>query len=70
MSRPPNPLRKALFDHIMAGGRTKYFALTHGMHPTNPGKLLNAMGVSLQYVTEEEYAGIVAARKRAKLVAA
>jgi len=70
MSRPANPLRQALFDHIMAGGRTKYFALTHGMHPTNPGKLLNSMGVTLQYVTEQEHAAIMVARKRAKLVAA
>jgi hypothetical protein len=54
----------------MAGGRTKYFALTHGMHPTNPGKLLNSMGVTLQYVTEQEHAAIMEARKRAKLVAA
>jgi hypothetical protein len=51
----------------MAGGAPKEFSANQGWHPTTAGKMLEAMGISKVYITDEEHALIVKLRKeRAK----
>jgi len=64
---PEGDIRTRLRAHIMAGGAPKEFSANQGWHPTTAGKMLEAMGISKVYVTDEEHALIVKLRKeRAK----
>jgi len=60
---PEDDVRSRLRAHIMAGGAPKEFSANQGWHPTTAGKMLEAMGISKIYITNEEHALIVKLRK-------
>lgn len=60
---PEGAVRTRLRAHMMAGGAPKEFSANQGWHPTTAGKMLEAMGISKVYVTDEEHALIVKLRK-------
>ena len=60
---PEGELRTRLRAHMMAGGAPKEFSTNQGWHPTTAGKMLEAMGISKVYVTDEEHAMIMKLRK-------
>ena len=60
---PEGDIRTRLRAHMMAGGAPKEFSANQGWHPTTAGKMLEAMGISKVYVTDEEHALITKMRK-------
>ena len=60
---PEGDIRTRLRAHIMAGGAPKEFSANQQWHPTTAGKMLEAMGISKVYITDEEHAMLVKLRK-------
>lgn len=59
---PEGDIRTRLRAHMMAGGAPKEFSANEGWHPTTAGKMLEAMGISKVYITDEEHALIMQRR--------
>lgn len=59
---PEGELRTRLRAHIMAGGTPKEFAFGQGWHATTAGKMLDGMGISKVYITDEEQKHIMQRR--------
>jgi hypothetical protein len=59
---PEGDIRTRLRAHMMAGGAPKEFSANQGWHPTTAGKMLEAMGISKIYITDEEHALIMQRR--------
>ena len=59
---PEGDIRTRLRAHMMAGGAPKEFSANQGWHPTTAGKMLEAMGISKVYITDEEHALIMQRR--------
>ena len=59
---PEGDIRTRLRAHIMAGGAPKEFSANQQWHPTTAGKMLEAMGISKVYITDEEHALIMQRR--------